>query len=51
MKIDRLGIDLAKNIFELCGIDPNGKVVLRKTLRRHQLMEFIAQLPACQIAS
>ncbi|MHB1678812.1 MAG: IS110 family RNA-guided transposase [Sulfuriferula sp.] len=50
MKIDRLGIDLAKNVFELCGMDHNGKVVLRKTLRRSQLIEFVAQLPACQIA-
>ncbi|MBU2762685.1 IS110 family RNA-guided transposase [Acidithiobacillus caldus] len=50
MSIHRLGIDLAKNVFELCGMDRNGKVVLRNALRRDQLMEFFAQLPPCQIA-
>lgn len=48
-KITTLGIDLAKNVFQLHGVDASGKVVLRRTVRRAQLMQVIAQLPACLI--
>lgn len=43
------GIDLAKQSFQLHGVDASGQVVLKKTLKRKQLGEFIAQLPACTI--
>lgn len=49
MDIKVLGIDLAKNIFQLHGTDVNGKVVLRKRLSREKLSEFVAQLPKCLI--
>lgn len=49
MNIKALGIDIAKNIFELHGVDLNGKTVLKKRLSRDQLPAFIAQLPACLI--
>lgn len=49
MNITTLGIDLAKNIFQLHGVDEKGKVVLKKTLTRHKLVEFTAQLPPCRI--
>ena len=49
MNISVLGIDLAKNTFQLHGIDAQGKVVLRKSLSRGKLAEFIATLPACLI--
>jgi transposase len=45
MEIYRLGIDLAKQNFEICGVDRLGKVLLRKTVKRSRLAEFIAQLP------
>ena len=35
-----LGIDLAKNIFQLHGVDSKGKVVLRKKVKREALAEF-----------
>lgn len=41
----RVGIDLAKQNFELCGVDRFGKVVFRKSLKRNKLAEFLAQLP------
>ena len=44
-----LGIDLAKNSFSLHGVDAKGNVVLRKTLSRSKLLEFISQLPPCTI--
>lgn len=37
MKITTLGIDIAKNVFQLHGTDSRGNVVLRKRLRRDQL--------------
>ena len=44
-----VGIDLAKNIFQVHGNDVKGKVVLRKRLSREKLIEFMAQLPPCLI--
>lgn len=44
-----LGIDLAKNVFQLHGTDAKGKCVLRKRLSRSKLVEFIIQLPPCLI--
>lgn len=49
MNLTTLGIDLAKTSFSLVGMDQHGKVVLRKTLKRAQLLPFIAQCPSCLI--
>jgi transposase len=50
MKIIALGIDLAKNVFAVHGIDESGKAVLvRPSVRRDQLLELIATLPPCVI--
>ena len=50
MKIICLGIDLAKNVFALHGIDESGKAALvRPNVRRDQLLELIANLPPCVI--
>ena len=40
-----LGIDLAKRVFHLVGMDAQGHVVLRKRLTREALLPFVAQLP------
>jgi transposase len=44
-----LGIDLAKQSFQLHGVDGNGVTVLKKKLARKQLCQFIALMPACII--
>lgn len=44
-----LGIDLAKNVFQLYGVDAQGCRVVSKRLKRDQLLAFIAQLPACTV--
>lgn len=44
-----MGIDLAKSVFHAHGIDERGKAIVRKKLRRSELMAFIANLPACLI--
>jgi transposase len=49
MKITTVGIDLAKNVFQVHGIDERGKAVLRKQLRRAQVTVFFANLPPCVI--
>ncbi len=45
MNITRMGIDLAKNVFQLHGVDKHEKVVLRKQLKRSQLLEMFANKP------
>ena len=49
MKITTVGIDLAKNVFQVHGVNEHGKAVLKKQLRRDQIAEFFAQLPPCLI--
>ncbi len=49
MNIKRIGIDLAKQVFQLHGVDGQEKVVLRKQLRRTQLLDYFKKLPACLI--
>ncbi len=44
-----VGIDLAKNVFHLHGIDASGEVVVRKKLSRTRLAKFMAKLPACRV--
>jgi transposase len=49
MKMTTIGLDLAKNVFQVHGTDERGKAVLRKTLKRAEVMKFFANLPACLI--
>jgi transposase len=49
MKITTVGIDLAKSVFTVHGVDEHGKPALRKTVRRGKLLELYAQLPACVV--
>jgi transposase len=48
-QVTTVGIDLAKRVFALHGVDALGRVVLRRTLRREQLMEVMAGLPPCVV--
>src|SRR2546426_973210 len=47
MKVTTVGLDLAKSVFTLHGVDEHGNTVLRKTVRRGKVLELFAQLPAC----
>jgi len=49
MKITTIGIDLAKNIFQVHGVDEHGKAVLRKQLKRKDVVKFFANLEPCLI--
>ena len=49
MQITTIGLDIAKNVFQVHGIDAAEKVVVRKQLRRGQMMKFFAVLPPCLV--
>lgn len=49
MNIKRIGLDLAKNIFQIHAVDHHEQAVLRKTLRRDRMMAFFSQLSPCLI--
>jgi hypothetical protein len=45
-----IGLDLAKHVFQIHGTDQNGEVVLRKKLRRSEMIEFFRHCPAASSA-
>ena len=47
MQITTIGLDIAKNVFQVHGIDAAEKVVVRKQLRRGQVMKFFEAVPPC----
>lgn len=49
MKITTVGIDLAKNVFQVHAVDEQGKVAHRKQLRRDQMTAFFVNLPPCLV--
>ena len=49
MSITLLSIDLAKNVFQLHGVDKKGKAVLKKRVGRNKLIETVANIPGCTI--
>jgi len=49
MKITRVGLDIAKEVFEVHGVNEHGKVELRRQLRRARVLEFFANLEPCLI--
>lgn len=49
MKITTVGIDLAKNVIVVHGVDERGKAMLKKPLRREQVLPFFANLQPCLI--
>ncbi len=49
MQITTIGLDIAKNVFQVHGIDAKEKVVARKQLRRSQVITFFKALPPCLI--
>ena len=49
MKVTTVGIDLAKNVFQVHGVDERGKSMLRRQLKRKDIVSFFANLPLCVI--
>ncbi|MBM3467730.1 MAG: IS110 family transposase [Alphaproteobacteria bacterium] len=48
-EINTIGIDIAKRIFQVHGVDKNGKTVLKKKLMRDQVLMVMANLPKCLV--
>jgi transposase len=49
MDITTIGLDLAKTVFQVHGVDASGAVVVRKTLRRSQMLPFFPKLRPCLV--
>ena len=49
MEISTIGLDLAKSIFQVHAIGAAGEAVIRKALRRSQVLPFFAKLPPCRV--
>ncbi|MFS0757600.1 IS110 family transposase [Noviherbaspirillum sp. 1P10PC] len=49
MKLTTIGIDLARNVFQVHGVDAHGKASLKKQFKRGQMAAFFANLPPCLI--
>jgi transposase len=48
--LDMIGIDLAKNVFQLHGASQTGAVLFQKKLSRGKLLTFLATQPTCTVA-
>jgi transposase len=47
--VTRVGLDLAKNVFQVHAVDAKGGVVVAKAIKRGQLLAFFRSLPSCLI--
>ena len=48
-QVTTIGLDIAKSVFQVHGVDRHGKTVLRKRLTRAKVLTFFANLPRCLI--
>src|SRR6266436_8204428 len=48
-EVSTIGLDIAKSVFQVHGVDADGTVVIRKRISRAKLLEFFATLPACLV--
>ena len=49
MQVSTIGLDLAKSVFQVHGVDASGTVVVRRRLRRGQVLTYFAGLEACLV--
>jgi len=49
MNVTTIGLDIAKSVFQVHGVDGHGKPVLRKQLKRSQVLAYFANLSACLV--
>jgi transposase len=49
--VTTVGLDLAKHVFQVHGVDASGRVVIAKAMRRNKLLEFFASLPSSLVGS
>jgi transposase len=49
MQVSTIGVDLAKNVFQVHGVDNAGNVVITRQLRRKQIIEFFSKIAPCLV--
>ena len=49
MQVSTIGVDLAKNVFQVHGVDSAGKVIITRQLRRKQVIDFFSKIPPCPV--
>lgn len=49
MQVSSIGVDLAKNVFQIHSVDSNRKVVINRQLRRKQVLEFFGKIAPCLV--
>jgi transposase len=49
MYVTTLGLDVAKQVFQVPGVEAHGQVIVRKQLRRKEVVGYFTKLPACEI--
>ncbi len=49
MQVTTIGLDIAKNVFQVHGVDAEGRVVLRKKVRRDKLLAMFGGFPSCLV--
>ena len=50
VRVTRIGLDLAKTVFQVHGVDAKGEVVIARKLRRGTMLEFFGRLAPCLVA-
>lgn len=50
MQVSLIGIDLAKSVFQICGVNQAGKQVFNRAIKRHQVLDFLAKQPDVPVA-
>ena len=48
-EVSTIGLDIAKSVFQVHGVDAGGAVVIRKRISRAKVLEFFAALPSCLV--
>src|SRR4029077_6468997 len=48
-EVSTIGLDIAKNVFQVHGVDRTGAVAIRRALRRSQMLAWFAKLPPCLV--
>ncbi len=49
MQVTTIGLDIAKHVFQVHGIDQDGQVLVRRQIRRGEVLAFFRRLPPCLI--
>jgi transposase len=48
-EVSTIGVDIAKSVFQIHGVDAGGTVVIRRRVGRARVLEFFADLPPCLV--